>query len=219
VIPPLWGRLLGQLLFGLVWPVRVHGAELLPSDGPVLLASNHLGFLDGPMLFSKTGRHPRCLVKREMFASPLGFVLRAMRQIPVDRAGVDRVAMQTALDALAGGDVVAVFPEGTRGRGDAGSVKHGIAWLALRSGAPVVPVACLGTRRTGEGPNRLPWPGRRLDLVFGGPLRPAAADAESGRDALRRVAAAVQAAMAAHVADAVRRTGQALPDDTTVGTE
>jgi 1-acyl-sn-glycerol-3-phosphate acyltransferase len=98
-----------------------------------------------------------------------------------------------------------------------GAVKQGIAWLALKSGAPVVPVACLGTRRTGESPNRLPWP-RRLDLVFGTPLRLQAAAGESGRDALRRAAEAVQAAMAEQVADAVRLTGQRLPDDTTVGT-
>jgi 1-acyl-sn-glycerol-3-phosphate acyltransferase len=213
----------GRLLFGGLWPTRVHGAELLPSDGPVLLASNHLAFLDGPMLFAVAARSPRCLVKREMFASPLGFVLRSMRQIPVDRDGFDRAALATALEVLAGGDVVGVFPEGTRGRGDVGSVKQGIAWLALRSGAPVVPVACLGTRRTGESPKRLPPPRRRLDVVFGAPLRLAAAEGESGRDALRRAAAAVQTAMAEHVADAVRRTGQRLPDadgsSTTVGME
>jgi 1-acyl-sn-glycerol-3-phosphate acyltransferase len=207
-------------LFKGIWPTRVHGAELLPSQGPVLLASNHLAFLDGPMLFTAAARTPRCLVKREMFASPLGWVLRAMQQIPVDREGSDRAALQTALAVLGDGGVVGVFPEGTRGRGDVGSVKQGIAWLALRSGAPVVPVACLGTRRTGESPKRLPAPRRRLDVVFGAPLRLQAAAGEPGRDALRRAATAVQTAMAEHVADAVRLTGQQLPDDETmVGTQ
>jgi 1-acyl-sn-glycerol-3-phosphate acyltransferase len=206
------------VLFSWIWPTRVHGAELIPSAGPVLLASNHLAFLDGPMLFTAAPRTPRCLVKREMFGSKLGWLLRAMQQIPVDRSGADRTALQAALAVLATGDVVGVFPEGTRGRGDVGAVKQGIAWLALKSGAPVVPVACLGTRRTGESPHRLPRPRRRLDVVFGTPFRLVPAAGESGRDALRRAAEAVQAAMAEHVADAVRLTGQRLPDDTTVGT-
>ncbi len=210
---PGWVPLAGRLLFRGLWQVRVHGADLVPAYGPVLLASNHLGLLDGPMLVGLAPRWPQCLVKQEMFTGPIGVVLRATGQIPVDRGHGDRVALRRALEVLAGGGAVGVFPEGTRGRGDVGAVRQGVAWLALRSGAPVVPVACLGTRRTGESTAHLPRVRRRLDIVFGAPVALTAAAAATGRVALAEAGAVVQETMAAHVNEALRLTGQILPTD------
>lgn len=210
---PWWGPFVTSLLFRVLWPTRVHDAHLVPSSGPVLFASNHIGFLDGPMLVAVAPRFAHCLVKQEMFHGSIGAILRAAGQIPVDRARGDRTALGRALEVLAGGGAVGVFPEGRRGRGDMGEVRQGIAWLALRSGAPVVPVACLGTRRTGESTHQLPRLRRRLDLLFGPPVSLTARPGVPGRVALAEASATLRDTMAAHVARAQARTGQSLPDD------
>jgi 1-acyl-sn-glycerol-3-phosphate acyltransferase len=210
---PFWGPAASWLLFRALWPTRVHDAQLVPDRGPVLFASNHIGVLDGPMLVAVAPRFVHCLVKQEMFRGPIAVILRSAQQIPVDRGRGDRGALGTALALLAAGGTVGVFPEGTRGRGDVGEVRQGIAWLALRSGAPVVPVACLGTRRTGEPTTRPPWPGRRLDVVFGEPITLTAQAGVPGRVALAEASATLRDTMAAHVMRAQTRTGQSLPED------
>jgi 1-acyl-sn-glycerol-3-phosphate acyltransferase len=213
--PPWWARPTAAVLFGAggVWPVRVHGSQDVPRTGPVLFASNHVGLLDGPMLVGSAPRWVQCLVKEEMFGLVLGPILRATGQIPVRRDHGDRAALGRALEVMASGGCVGVFPEGTRGRGDVGSVRLGVAWLALRSGAPVVPVACLGTRRSGRGTSTPRRPRARLDLVFGAPQTVVPTPAVPGRQALAHAGAALQARLSAHVRAAIEITGQVLPDD------
>lgn len=211
--PPWWARPAAALLFRAVWPTRVHGAGHVPASGPVILAANHAAFLDGPMLVAVSPRWTRCLVKSEAFTGMIGVLLRSAAQIPVVRHTADRSALQAALAVLESGGVLGMFPEGTRGRGDVAQVQQGVAWLALRSGAPVVPAACLGVRRTGEGTDGLPPPRRRLDVVFGPPLTVTAPAGVPGRTALAHATAAVRDALAEHVARAVDLTGQALPQD------
>ena len=210
---PWWARSTAAVVFGGIWPTRVHGAEAVPATGGVLFASNHLGFLDGPLLVGVAPRWVHCLVKSELFHGPVGAVLRAAGQIPVQRASVDRSALDTAAQILRDGGAVGVFPEGARGRGDVGEVRLGIAWLALRAGVPVVPVACLGTRLTGESTHGLPMPRRRLDVVFGAPVSLEQPPGTSRRAALEAAGAALQGALAAHVRHAIDLTGQALPVD------
>jgi 1-acyl-sn-glycerol-3-phosphate acyltransferase len=213
--PPWWARPTAAVLFGVggVWPAQVHGAHAVPATGGVIFASNHLGLLDGPMLVGRAPRWVQCLVKEEMFVGPLGMIMRSTGQISVRRDHGDRAALGRALDVLAGGGTVGVFPEGTRGRGDFGAVRLGVAWLALRSGAPVVPVACLGTRRTGESTHGLPAPRRRLDVVFGPPVQLDQRPDLPRRAALAAAGATLQHALATHVRDAVQLTGQTLPAD------
>jgi 1-acyl-sn-glycerol-3-phosphate acyltransferase len=165
------------------------------------------------MLVAVAPRFVHCLVKQEMFHGVAGVILRSAGQIPVERNRGDRSALGRALELLATGGSVGVFPEGKRGRGNVGEVRQGIAWLALRSGAPVVPVACLGTRRTGESTGQLPRLRRRLDVVFGEPVSLAARPGVPGRVALTEVSAVLRDTMAAHVARAQTRTGQPLPED------
>ena len=210
---PWWVAPASTVLFGAVWPTRVSGADQVPATGAIIYASNHLGFLDGPMLVGVAPRWPHCLIKSDMFQGPVGALLRSTGQIPVQRATVDREALSRALAVLAVGDAVGIFPEGGRGRGDVGSVRQGVAWLALRSGARVVPVACLGTRRTGESKSHWPAPRRRLDVVFGPPLELSARPGVPGRIALAEATATLREVLAAHVAAASERTGQPLPDD------
>ncbi|WP_315094066.1 lysophospholipid acyltransferase family protein [uncultured Cellulomonas sp.] len=209
---PRWSRWIGRFLARVVWRTDVVGAGNVPAEGPVLFAANHTGVIDGPLLLGVAPRPSHILVKEEMFWGPVGTVLRAAGQIPVDRAG-GRTALTSALAVLKRGGVVGVFPEGNRGRGDAANARAGIAWLALNGHAPVVPVAVLGTRRTGESVNRLPGLRRRLAIEFGRPLVLERSAGTSGRVALEQANEAIRAALVELVDEAVARTGLALPTD------
>lgn len=153
------------------WDVRVHGAEVVPPTGPVVLAANHIGVLDGPLLAVFAPRPVHALTKHEMFRGRTGQVLHRSGQIPVDRYAPDPRAVRTALRVLRDAGAVGVFPEGTRGDGELHRFHHGAAYLALVSGAPVVPVVLLGSREPGGGINSLPGRGARIDLVMGAPVR------------------------------------------------
>ena len=132
-------------LLRIIFRVRVTGLEHLPASGPVLLAGNHTGFLDGPVVFILLPRPSAFLVKSELYDTAFRRVLEFARQIPVRRGSPDRTALRRALGVLRAGGVLGVFPEGTRGEGRLESVQHGIGYLALRAGCPVVPVVCVGT--------------------------------------------------------------------------
>lgn len=209
---PAWARWVSRAIFVSGWAPRAHGAEQVPRNGPVLLAANHIAFVDGPLLQAMSPRAVHFLVKQEMFTGPMALALKGSGQISIDRSG-DRGALLTAVDVLRRGGVVGVFPEGTRGRGDLTEVRAGVTWLALQTGTPVVPVAILGTRRTGESTSGLPPLRRRLDVVFGGPLHLQAPPGVPRRDALRAANETLRAAMDDHVMTAVARTGQQLPED------
>lgn len=209
----VWARPLGRALAHVVWRARAYDAHLVPASGPVVLAANHMGFADGPLVFGVSPRPVHFITKAEMFSGPFGPLLRAAGQIPIDRSVTDRAALNTALAALRKGGVVGVFPEGARGRGDVVQVRRGVAWLALQSGAPVVPVACLGTRQTGQRTDRLPSLGARLHVVFGQPLHLQRTSGVSGRESLGAATEVVRATLAGHVAASVLRTGQSLPDE------
>ncbi|MBD0293238.1 MAG: 1-acyl-sn-glycerol-3-phosphate acyltransferase [Jiangellaceae bacterium] len=186
------------------WSVHVHDAGLVPERGPVILAANHTGFLDGPLLMGASPRPIHCVVKKEMFWGPLGWFLRGIGQIPVDRSRMDRTALMKGLATLEAGRVLVLYPEGRRGLGNFADVRPGLAWFALRSGAPVVPVVALGVGARGTAAWQLPALRARLDVVFGprimlppGWSRSAAALSAAGQK--------LQAALAAHHAAVVKR--------------
>lgn len=206
---PRWGRWVGRFLARVVWDTRVVGMERLPRHGPVVLTANHISVIDGPILHGVVRRGSHLLVKQEMFHGVVGLILRGAGQIPVDRSA-GRSALQAALGVLRRGGVVGIFPEGNRGRGDVSEARAGAAWLAVTAGATVVPVAILGTRRTGEGVGHVPGPRRRLVVELGEPLDVSAHGA-SGRVAVARAAEQIREALAEHVDDAARRHGLALP--------
>lgn len=212
-----WGHRIGRFLAHGLWSTRVVGAQHVPTDGPVVLAANHTGVIDGPLVVGVSPRPARMLVKEAAFRGVVGTILRRTGQIPVDATG--RSALAAALEVLRGGGVVGIFPEGSRGRGDLSSARAGAAWLALGSGATIVPVAVLGTRRTGEGVNHVPGPRRRLHVEFGPGLTVERRPGTSGRVALEEANEAVRVALADVVTRATRRTGVPLPADgpTTTG--
>lgn len=153
------------------WDVQQHGLEHVPLTGPVIVASNHIGWLDGPLLVATAPRPLHAMAKEEEFVGRTGRLLRFVAQIKIARGRTDSGALRQAIGALAAGQCVLIYPEGRRGDGEFTEFKGGVTYLALVTGAPIVPVALFGTRQPGEGPSARPAPGTRLDIVYGEPIR------------------------------------------------
>ncbi|MDO7866765.1 lysophospholipid acyltransferase family protein [Nocardioides jiangxiensis] len=193
------------------YDVHLHGAARVPSSGPVVLASNHVGFLDGPLLATFAPRPVHALAKRELFAGPMSPFLRAAGQIPVDRTHPDPAAVRSCLAVLARGGVVGIFPEGARGAGEFEEVHGGAAYLALVTGAPVVPVTLFGTRERGAGSESLPPKGARVDMVFGAPYRLQAVSWPRTQEQVGSATVSLRSHLLAALEDAKVLTGRELP--------
>ena len=193
------------------WDVRLWQSDRIPMSGPVVLAANHIGVLDGPALAVFTPRPVHALTKREMFDSRAGTLLRRAGQIPVDRLNPDPAAVKSALRVLRDGGVVGVFPEGTRGAGEFALYRHGAAYLALVTGATVVPVTFFGTRPPGGASNALPRRGDRLDIVYGEPWTVEKIDWPRTREHVDGVATLLRQHLRGEVDRARALTGRELP--------
>ncbi|WFE40900.1 lysophospholipid acyltransferase family protein [Micromonospora sp. WMMD998] len=183
----------------------VEGRDNVPRHGPVILAANHLSFLDSVVIPLVAPRPVAFLAKAEYFRQPgvKGWLTRTcltgIDAIPVERGGhrSAQESLRVALDVLAAGRAFGIHPEGSRSRdGRLYRGRTGVAWLALASGAPVVPVAVLGTDRIQPVGARLPRPGR-ITVRFGTPLRftrPAGgSDGQARRAVTDEIMAAIQA--------------------------
>jgi 1-acyl-sn-glycerol-3-phosphate acyltransferase len=207
-------RRLASLLARTMWSVHVHGAGRVPRSGPVILAANHLSLLDGPLVFATADRAVRFLAKRELYVTPLAWLLHWSGQIPVDRHRPDRQAMRACLQVLADGGALGVFPEGTRGEGNLDRIHHGVAYLALKSGATVVPVACQGTRRRNTSLSTVAGFRSHVDVAFGVPFHVTATGDASARRVVAAAAEEIRARMRAHLADTAatcRGAGDEVP--------
>jgi 1-acyl-sn-glycerol-3-phosphate acyltransferase len=142
-------RFLAVPLFGGVYRCRVSGQENLPREGPAIVAMNHKSNVDPVLAGMVCDRPLRYMAKAELFrTTALRKLIVALGAFPIDRGAGDRAALATSLDLLAAGDVLLMFPEGHRQRDDAvHEFMPGVGMLALRSGAPVVPLAFDGTQR------------------------------------------------------------------------
>lgn len=149
---PTWliriGRPLARLVLSFVADLTLTGVEHLPPTGAVILASNHAAMIDPLLLNAFLPRYPYFMSKQELFRHPLAaWLLRLAGAFPVDRGGGDTWAMRQAGRVLEAGQVLGIFPEGTRGerRGVLSKGKTGAVRLAIEQGAPILPVALLGT--------------------------------------------------------------------------
>jgi 1-acyl-sn-glycerol-3-phosphate acyltransferase len=191
--------------------IRLHEPQLLPATGPVILAPNHLGILDGPLLNAMAPRMVHAVGKVEAFGGLQGVLLRRFGQISIDRSIVDIRAMRMSIRALRDGRVISVYPEGSRGAGNFTRVRPGVAYLAMVTGAPVLPVALLGTRSAGGSIDAHPPRGTRVDVVFGEPFSVDPVSFPRRQIDVRAVATEIGEVLRAHVRKAVVATGNPLP--------
>lgn len=192
-------RPFGWMLFHSAFTVQVVGRQHVPRTGPVLMAGNHTGFLDGPLAFALCPRPATFLAKSELFVGPISRALGWLGQIPVHRHRPDRAALRSALQVLRQGGAVGVFPEGTRGAGTLEEVSDGVAYLAVRSGAPLVPIAVLGTSAAMPKGARLPRWRAPVTLVFGPPFAITVDGDPRSRRTVRAAAEQIRLALLAHV--------------------
>jgi 1-acyl-sn-glycerol-3-phosphate acyltransferase len=170
--------LASRLVSRSVTRVRVEGdLDAIPRDGPVILAANHISNADpviiGAWLTPRLGRRIHWLGKREMFDWPVvGWMARNGGVVPVDRGGADVEAFRTAARVLEAGGLLMVFPEGTRSpTGELQPPKDGLALLALRTGATIVPIGVSNTDRVWPKGRKVPRPGGHATMRVGEPFK------------------------------------------------
>ena len=165
VVRPLVNRL---------WDLEVTGLENIPAVGPALLAPNHLSFLDSPFTMSLMPRRTLAVGKAEYMDSwKTRHFFPATGMIPLDRSGGDasQVALDAAATALERGDLFLIYPEGTRTRdGYLHKGKTGVARLALRTGAPIIPIGLVGTDRIQPPDRTMPKLREKCGIHIGEPI-------------------------------------------------
>ena len=151
--------------------LRIVGRENVPKEGPVILAPIHVSFFDPPVVSCASPRAVSFMAKEELFKPPVfGPLIRSLGAFPVKRGGVDKSSIRLAIARLQAGGTLIMFPEGTRGDGKTMSpLQAGVAILAKRSGAAVVPVGVCGSHRMMPKGAKLPR-FSRLKVSFGKPF-------------------------------------------------
>ena len=153
--------------------LRISGLQHIPARGGAILAGNHPNILDGILLLIVSPRPVRFLVAEEMFFHPyLHGVFSGMGCIPVYRTRTNNGdVLHAAIEALERGEVIGIFPEGTTSDlGRMRAIRRGIGLLAMRTGAPVVPVGIWGSAEAYPAGTRLPRP-RSMAIAFAPPVR------------------------------------------------
>jgi len=158
------------LVFHTLWPLRVFGAENAPKQGSAIIVCNHLSMVDPFVVGYAAGRLVSFMGKEELFRTPVvGFLIRKVGAFPVDRSRRDPASMRTALSVLKGGELLGMFPEGTRSTsGELLEMRAGAVRLASRTGTPIIPAAVINTDKALP-PGKFIRPAR-IGIRFGEPL-------------------------------------------------
>lgn len=154
-------RGLARILFKTWFRVKARGLEHIPKDGPVIVCCNHISLWDPPVLGVWLPRKIRYMAKAELFKIPVfGGFIRMLGAFPVKRGGVSKESIRLSLDLLKQGELIGVFPEGTRNRSGLHAAKRGAVHLAFKSGAVVVPAAIIASYR----------PFSKVFVIYGEPV-------------------------------------------------
>lgn len=176
--PPmrLWYHLVHEttrLVYKCLFNFRAHGVENIPPGGGVLLACNHVSFLDPHAVGVACPREACFLARKTLFVKrPVGALLRSWNAVPVDLSGKPDIAgLKAIMDRLRRGYAVTIFPEGTRSHdGGFQQAKPGVGLLVAKAGVPVVPARMFGAYEVWPRTRKLPRRGQ-VDIVFGKPVR------------------------------------------------
>jgi 1-acyl-sn-glycerol-3-phosphate acyltransferase len=167
-MPPfLWAliRFLARIVFFLVARIHLQGLEHVPRDGAFIIASNHLSWIDVPLIPAFLSRPVVYMAKDETFRGKLAWLVRFMGAFPVKRGEADRQALRAADEQLKEGTILVIFPEGTRSKTHTLAAPHaGLGMIALRSGVPIIPVAVWGSE------NVLKTFRPEVNVVYGEPM-------------------------------------------------
>lgn len=203
---------LATVMRPIAWPVfmaafrvRVIGRENVPTSGGAILAGNHVSYMDPVLLweFSPRGR-PHFMAKSELFKGLIGWMLTEFYSFPVVRGSADRTAIATATKLLEDGELVGIFPEGTRSSdGEAGEAHGGVSFIAMRAGVPVIPVAFVGTDKVLPRGQKFIRPAR-VTIKFGTPIDPASFTVGSRKERMEALTATIMVRIAEEL-DAARR--------------
>jgi len=184
LVPEFLMRFLSWILVNIMYRIKVHGLENIPEDGPALIVSNHVSFMDALVIGGSVRRPVRFVMDHNIFKVPvLGFIFRTARAIPIAPAHEDMAALQKAFDQIdaefADGNIVCIFPEGKLTRsGEMSAFKKGVEKILERSPVPVIPMALRGlwgsffSHRDGK-PAMTQLPKRfrsRIDVVVTAPV-------------------------------------------------
>ncbi len=174
------GWIFFRAVFAIYFRWRTFGAENVPMNGGVILASNHASFLDPPLVGAGLKRGINFLARESLFRFPImGAVLRSWNVVPVDREGGGAKGLKNILDRLLNGAGIILFPEGTRTKdGQLQPARSGIGLTVIKSTAPVVPVRVFGTFAAYGRNHKFPRP-HRLVVKYGRPMNFEALRAEA----------------------------------------
>ncbi|WP_353057677.1 lysophospholipid acyltransferase family protein [Paenibacillus pasadenensis] len=164
--------------YAVLFRLEAEGLHHVPAEGPVILCANHISNFDPPTVGIKLSRKVHYMAKAELFEVPvLGKLINGLGAFPVKRGGVSKESIRTAISLLKDGNVMGIFPEGSRNSG-VDAAKKGAAMIALRSGATVIPVAIDGTYKLF----------RKTRVIYGPPVDLTEfIDSSSGGDTLEQV--------------------------------
>lgn len=193
-------RLLARPIVALVCRLRTEGLANIPASGPVIIAMNHIHWTDIPLASIRVPRVTHYMSKIENLQAPVfGQILRWCGTFPVRRGEGDREALRIAERLLRDGQIIVIFPEGHRsGTGVLLPAHPGAAYIALRTGAPIVPVAITGTQRMFKSLRLGPW-APRVTIRYGRPfhLADTGASTRRGRDSLAQATEQIMREIAA----------------------
>lgn len=160
-----------RLMFAAYFGWRVYNNERVPRKGAVILAANHSSFLDPPLVGSGLHRDINYLARKSLFRVPLlGWILRMVNAVPVDRDGGGAAGLKAIIDRLHAGGAIILFPEGTRSKdGNLQPARSGIGLTVIKSDAPVIPVRVFGTYEAWGRHVKFPRP-RRVVVKYGEPV-------------------------------------------------
>lgn len=185
--------------FRRLFKAKIHGTHNVP-DGPVIFAGNHISYADPMILWASASRPVHFMAKSTLWKNPvLAWGLSRLWAFPVDRDKPDRTAIQIAETLLKRGDTVGIFPEGTRNLSGTADAQLGVAFIALRAGVPIVPVAIVGTEKIRpRGVRTIRFP--QITIAFGPPIEPGDFTAASRKEQMAMITSAVMEGIESQVA-------------------